>query len=180
MKKTRTKNTRNLTSRVKYLEEQLIDLQLKYMDIKYMDIEQSAVKKIGRWKPEEGDIYFYVDEYGDVDSKVWGEQSWHLYNWGIGNCYQAKSEAEKAKERMLLVQEYHDFCMGLNVGNPVDWAAISQTKYFLYYDYGAAKIKTYDSLWTKYEGTTYCLDEHLLDKALERFGEEKLKIILGV
>jgi hypothetical protein len=199
MKKPRAKKARTITSRVKYLEEQLTDLQLKYMDMEQTawssfmkakwdglknDREQEVFKtrKIGRWKPEErGMRYYFIDDAGFiVDNSSSNGGFTDQFRWSIGNCYKTEEEAEKAKEKMLLVQEYKDFCKELNGIRHMNWENSDEAKYFLYYSHAMNGINWNVCQCARYEGTTYCLDSNLLDKALEKFGEEKLKIILGV
>lgn len=58
------------------------------------------------WKPEVGDIYWYLSTSGIVQEREWSPLSDDLVQFDlgrheIGNCYRTEKEAEKARDRKL-------------------------------------------------------------------------------
>ena len=56
------------------------------------------------WVPKDGEIYWYVDEQGDVWSDEFDDckcVSNHLNYYKLGNCYRIKEEAEANRDKWI-------------------------------------------------------------------------------
>jgi hypothetical protein len=54
-----------------------------------------------RWKPKEGDKYYYIDVDGEVDFSTFDSGvGFKLRTIEIGNCFETAEEAEKAAEEL--------------------------------------------------------------------------------
>lgn len=59
------------------------------------------VKETTRWKPDEIQKYYYVDNDGLVrDDTWWNSAGVDQDRFDLGNCFQTKEEAEKAVEKL--------------------------------------------------------------------------------
>ena len=56
-----------------------------------------------RWKPKPGEEYWFIWDTGQMKNKVWGTCSYDERQWAIGNCFQTRQHAERAREGL---QEY--------------------------------------------------------------------------
>ena len=56
-----------------------------------------------RWKAKPGEEYWFIWDTGQIKKKVWGTWSYHEHRWAIGNCFQTRQDAERAREGL---QEY--------------------------------------------------------------------------
>jgi hypothetical protein len=56
-----------------------------------------------RWKPKHGEEYWFIWDTGQIRKKVWGTWSYDERRWAIGNCFQTRQQAERAREGL---QEY--------------------------------------------------------------------------
>ena len=63
----------------------------------------SGCKKIVKlpWKPKCGKVYYYVRADGDVEGSVWGEHTFDILCYLVGNCFHSEAEAEAHKDEML-------------------------------------------------------------------------------
>lgn len=50
-------------------------------------------------KPECGTTYHYIDSFGQICTKVWGDKEWENRRWELGNVFFTKEEAEFAREK---------------------------------------------------------------------------------
>lgn len=62
--------------------------------------EVGAVKK-ERFVPKKGNIYYYLDAYGDCMRMCYEHDDYDRRLISIGNCYRTEAEALEARERVL-------------------------------------------------------------------------------
>jgi hypothetical protein len=74
--------------------KQIEELQDKIEQLK-VQMERDNAKKQGRWKPIQGEEYYFVDSAGDAHPATW--QNFHASNHrlSIGNCYPATEEGRE-------------------------------------------------------------------------------------
>ena len=53
-----------------------------------------------RWKPKNGESYFFISGDGLVNLSDWDNDVFDNYYYNFGNCFRTKEEAEKALERV--------------------------------------------------------------------------------
>ena len=56
------------------------------------------IKESTRWKPENGERYYWLDSNGLVCHNIWADDSIDRSRFEIGNCFQTEEEAEQAVE----------------------------------------------------------------------------------
>ena len=56
------------------------------------------IKEPTRWKPEMCHVYYLLDDDGTVYNNLWDDDSVDNGRFEIGNCFQAKEEAEQVVE----------------------------------------------------------------------------------
>ena len=61
-----------------------------------------------RWKPENGEDYWWIDDYGDTRQWRWDNEGIEQKMWAVGNCFQTKDQAVEAiKRRKQTLQQFH-------------------------------------------------------------------------
>lgn len=129
------------------------------------------------WKPQDGQVYYYVDGQNDVQSTnyIYSE----FFNCdkkrcSIYNCFKTKEEAEAEAEKILVRRMLEDIAKRLNKGQKIDWSDENQYKWYIIYNttFGFA---TYSVSENTTQGAVYCLDKSFLDVAIQEIGEERLK-----
>src|SRR5262249_1132793 len=62
-----------------------------------------------RWKPKPGEEYWFIWDTGRMTKKVWGTWSYDERRWAIGNCFQTRQHAERAREGLqAYLRRFHD------------------------------------------------------------------------
>ena len=56
------------------------------------------IKESTRWKPDEGQRYYFLDGNGLIYESFWSDDYIDRNRSKIGNCFQTKEEAERVKE----------------------------------------------------------------------------------
>ena len=91
------------------------------------------------------------------------------------NCFQTREQAEAEAEKILVRRQLEDIARRLNKGEKIDWKGAYQDKYYIYLDTETDELIYGESIWSKDQGTVYCLDQDFLDVAIQEIGEERLK-----
>lgn len=141
-------------------------------------IEKLEKEKNKRHRVNLGDVYFFIDDAGYINSIYEDGGNIDDYRYNSGNYYLTKEDCEKAINVKNTEAELRNLAEELNDGEEIDWENDEQRKYQLYYYYYKKEISTNMSSYSKIQGTIYCLDKNFKDKAIERIGEDKLKEML--
>ena len=127
-----------------------------------------------RWKPENGEEYFYVDNVGIVQNALFDNtMGYHVALCRTINCFRTEEEAELEAEKILVRRQLEDIARRLNKGREVDWSNEEQYKWYFAYSttFGFATYSVYENTT---QGVVYCLDKNFLNTAIKEIGEERL------
>ncbi len=72
-------------------------------------IELNDPEPQGRWKPEQGDLFFYIIAGGEVHKGRWTRDLNDGMIYAIGNVFKNEPEAKSAVERMKIRAELLDY-----------------------------------------------------------------------
>lgn len=156
-------------------EQELID-EINKTKAHLADMEKMLeICKNERWKPEEGEKYYFIDH----SNKVYETEYRNRYDYckdmyDACNCFKTKEEAEQEAEKILVRRQLEDVARRLNSDAKIDWNDYDLCKYYLYLwrneelEQGRARIRLN-------QGTIHCLDESFIDVAIQEIGEERLK-----
>ena len=161
MKSTVTVNLNNLTDEER---KQLLNLVSK----------SHTEKKSKVWKPNEGNNYYCISYYGQVNDNVYistvGSEHYKL-----GNCFKTREEAEFALEKQKLITEIKRY-IAENDHRELDWDDPKQFKFSIYYNLCANKIHTTANCqFCRYPEEIYFSNEFDWRKMIEDIGEDRIK-----
>jgi hypothetical protein len=125
----------------------------------------------GRWKPEEGDTYWFINDIGDICKSTWDNVNTDRKRYLIGNCYQTKEECEFAREKLKVIAELKEYA------EPKDRAWDGKNShYFFYYDYDYTERKV-NIDWTTMakQNEIYFESKEKARQAMEEVGEGRIK-----
>lgn len=128
-----------------------------------------------RWRPEPSDVYYYVNSYGRAVSGTWMDAPVDIERYKNYNCFQTIDQALFESEKISVRRMLEDIARRLNKGEKIVWNATFQDKYFIYWDTENDELVYGESVWSKEQGTVYCLDQDFLDIAIQEIGEARLK-----
>ena len=127
-----------------------------------------------RWKPENGEEYFYVDNVGSVQNALFDNtMGYHLALCRTFNCFKTREEAQAEAEKILVRRQLEDVARRLNKGQEIDWSNENQYKWYITYNtlFG---FETYSVSENTTQGVVYCLDKNFLNTAIKEIGEGRL------
>lgn len=126
----------------------------------------------GRWKPKDGETWYYLDTYLEVIEDYCLTKTDSLFCKRY-NCFQTREQAEAEAEKILVRRMLEDIARRLNKGVRLNWDKNEQSKYYI--ELYGNNIITNFFYAHKAQGTVYCLDENFIDVAIQEIGEERLK-----
>ena len=89
-------------------ESDVVDYTSSAEQILALFAEDSATAP-ERWKPKSGEEYWFIWDTGQIKNKVWGTWSYDERRWAIGNCFQTRQHAERAREGLqAYLRLFHD------------------------------------------------------------------------
>ena len=127
-----------------------------------------------RWKPIDGDIYYYISEACTViKSRTWAHYIVDEH-YRCFNCFRTEEEAQAEAEKILVRRQLEDIARRLNKEQKIDWNNGKQFKYYICIDSCDNEI-----IWgrdTQYisQGVVYCLDMDFCNVAIKEIGEGRL------
>lgn len=132
------------------------------------------------WKPEKGETYFFLEH------KVIREAMWLDHDeidksyWLTGNCFPSEELAQASYNQQLAYMEYIRAIAEFNEGWEPDWSDDDQAKWHTIFStvYKQLKISVCFYEQAQHEYLHY-KSEAILEKLIEKLGEDKIKLALG-
>ena len=156
-----TVNLNNLTSEER---EQLLKLAKK-----------SNTEKTKVWKPNEGDVYSYINSFGVViQTKYDSRRTSNARHYETGNCFKTREEAKFAAEKQKLITEIKRYITE-NDPEELDWGNRNQYKYYIYYERVLGRLGSYYDITTKRMNTIYFSNKFNWEKMISDIGEDRIK-----
>ena len=125
--------------------------------------------EIKRWFPKKDEQYYSIYNC-EVESchNISNETAKKQYD--VNNIFKTREEAEKELSRRKAETELLDMC---------DWTADSDRMWMIFYDRGFSHFNT--DYYFSQQHTPYCFaSEESARKAIDKLGEEKLKLIFRI
>lgn len=132
-----------------------------------------------RWRAKREEYYYYINHHGCIRSYPDYYDDIESYRYNSGNYFKTKEQAEKARDKQLIRQELEDLALELNT-EPVDWNDFNQLKCCIKYDFIREYLGQTPCHGTYFQGAVYCTNKDFLEIALERIGEDRLKLLFGI
>lgn len=142
------------------------------------NMEKMLEKCDEMWKPEKGEMFYYLNSYNIAISETWDASYSDAEHYNIYNCFKTREQAEQEAEKIFIRRQLEDIAKKLNAGRKFDWANTTQRKYFIYFNNHCDRIELDNYRMHQVQGVIYCLDENFLDVAIKEIGEERLKAYL--
>ena len=102
-----------------------LTVKINELQKKIDDLEKSE-QKSGRWKPKDGEVYFFITNDGYVSYKSWDNDGTDNNRYAIGNCFPTEEAAEFEAERLRVIAEMQEFAFEPD-WNDIDEFRLSST-----------------------------------------------------
>lgn len=157
----------------------LKDFSNQYPDVEITKEQEDQIKELlnikpNRWKPDQGDIYYYIDSSGDIIEAVFVRDKKDIYRLSINNCFNTEEEAEFRLEQIKVYHELKNVADEFN--NKIDWNDL-QYKYHICIDITAPQqcLLINQVVVTQFIGSIYFTSRHLAQQAIDRIGADRIK-----
>ena len=138
--------------------------ELKALKERIAELEELAKEE--QEFPQDGDGYWYIDDYGYILSEKWDGLDFEEFRLEIGNVFKTKEQAEFAAEKLKVEAELRKFSRPFEKGE--------YNSYIFFYidgDYLEVGYK----VSTPSQGAIYFESEEKARKVIEAVGEERIK-----
>lgn len=155
------------------LLKELAEIKAKVAGIEKKIEEKKA--ETGRWKPEEGDKYWFINDIGDICKSAWDNVNIDRKRYLIGNCYQTEEECKFAIEKLKVITELKEYAEPKNR----EWDG-ENIHYYIYYSYDVEKVNIG---WAKIakQNEIYFESREKARQAIDAVGKQRIaKFYLGV
>ena len=155
---------------MKKFEELTMDELKALYDEKVKQEVEEVEEKPKRWRAERGEMYWYVNEIGMIFRVTECSTGSDDYFYNSGNYFQTKEQAEEYQKKLILQQEYKDWC-----AFDCDWHDENQIKYFSYYSHKSNRIDFKLNKLCKKQGVVYSESTLRIQEFIDKIGEEDFK-----
>lgn len=135
--------------------------------------EQKPKKELTIWKPKDGDKYYFINHYGNIEGTQYDdEDQFDTRNVGNGNAYSTIDDAQ----RFLLINKFSDLYRKYveQHSGELCWNNFSQDKWYAYYDHRHDKIDISCDYEGKCQGIVYADTKQTIIDAIKFIGEKNM------
>lgn len=158
-------NKQEILEEIKKTEEHLVNMRKMLKECEYE-----------RWKPKEGEKFFFIDKWSRVCYKNYKEidiccrECYNTYN-----CFKTEKQAEQEAEKILVRRQLEDIARRLNKGEKIDWLDDTLNLFTICYDFDSDEIGLTSTSALIKKAEVYCLNQEFAHVATQEIGEERLK-----
>lgn len=143
-------------------------------------VEEREVVEEPKWKPREGELYFYINSNGEIEYRYYKNRNINDKRriCNIGNYFKTDDEAEHMVEKLKVIKELQDFAFE-NRDEEIDWEEddeYNRYKYSIYFDYRLESIRIN---WTTVAHDSpfnlYFTSLEIAKEAIKTIGEDRIK-----
>ena len=153
--------------------EELTLKELKEFYEKHINNFMKEVEKDSpntRWRAEIYEKYYFINDIGKMAFAADTRTRSDNYRYEIGNYFQTSEEAEEYNKKLIMQQQYRDWCK-FNI----DWNDNNQEKYYCRY-HRLEDYLDYDCQWSvKRQGVVYAESEECIKDFIDKVGEVNFK-----
>lgn len=159
-------------SRVADLKQQIEELEKKTQELQKELEKEQEIEVVFPFNT--GDDCFLLEEDGSIGFESW--MRYHVTDTNVylqGNVFQHAFQAEKERDRRILLTKFRHFRDKCNGNWKPDWHSIMANKYHIGYDYESQKLDLYnEGFVTKCCVFGYFKNEQDGYRAINLFGDE--------
>ena len=143
--------------------------ELKELYEKVIGKEEKKDSLAARPRTEDGrECYYYCCDYGETGVTTEMGFDGDNFRYETGNYFLTKAEAEEYKKKLILQQQYKDWCR-FNI----DWNNDGQAKWYCTISKG--NICYNWQKFTKTQGVVYAKSEERIKEFIDKVGEDDFK-----
>ena len=149
-----------------------MNLQMEINSLKQRIAELEELVKEEQEFPQDGDGYWYIDDYGYILSEKWGGLDFEEFRLEIGNVFKTKEQAEFSVEKLKVEAELRKYSRPFEYG---------KFNHYLFLDIDGDSFRTDFTSYCPPQGAIYFESEEKAQEAVSTVGKERVKkYIFGV
>ena len=160
-------NIEEMEKEFNQLMKQGQELLEKMKEARFADVS----KKVKRWKPKDGDVYYGVVADGTIKYIIWDNDIVDNGYYKLGNCFETEEEAQKEIDRRIAEQELLDMVDAKMSDENCKWLIEYDPRGPVFYPNNAFFRFTTPFLFSSKESC---------QKAIDTLGTDKLKLIFRI
>lgn len=154
-----------LTKQIEEIDKQRIELQ--------QELELEKQKNEIVYPFEKGDDYYFVGRDGYISDWVWNGVEFEKQYYKLGNVFKTKEEAEKERDKRILLTRFRQFRDKSNGDWKPDFNDDDSWKYCIAFNHNHNMLKIYSYLnIQEFHLFGYFRKESDAERAIELFGKE--------
>lgn len=157
---------------IKELLEQMQDVELTEEQEKQIK-EYLNIKESKKWRPKEGEKYFYLDDCGDIDYNTFDDDSVDAHKLATGNFFKTEEDANYRLEQIKVYNELKNFADENN--EEIDWKDTDIEKIYLCYNRNTNKLERSGVYAYQDIGQIYFSSRELADQIIAKIGTDRIK-----
>lgn len=151
------------------LQDRLNNLANELKVIRKQLEEAEKEQKSRRWKPQDGDGYYFIGDSGNVSFCTWTDHRMDKERHSIGNTFKTGDEAKFERERLRVLVEMREF----EESSDRKWDCIN-SHYYIFYDVYSNKIRI-SYLTTGKDYNIFFESEEKAHECISKVGADRIK-----
>jgi len=137
-------------------------------------VEERTVVEEPKWKPREGELYFYVNSNGEIEYRYYKNRNINDKRriCNIGNYFKTDEEADHMVEKLKVIRELQDLS---NIKFNMSDYLKNNKIYYIAYDFTQNRIvPLFDNISRSIPFNVYFSTKEDCEKAITKIGKERL------
>ena len=137
-------------------------------------VEERTVVEEPKWKPREGELYFYVNSNGEIEYRYYKNRNINDKRriCNIGNYFKTDEEADHMVEKLKVIRELQDLS---NIKFNMSDYLKNNKIYYIAYDFTQNRIvPLFDNISRNIPFNVYFSTKEDCEKAITKIGKERL------
>lgn len=150
------------------LNNKIAELEKQLAELKQVKVEEPKQK---RWKPENGELYFYAGYDCCKGSSFSDYDELDKWNYLTGNCFETPEETKEYRTKFEIRAKYRKFIEEHT--EPLDWED-GRAKWYLTYVYNDIGESISFTWGNPCQGTIYASSKEIIEQAIDYIGGEEV------
>lgn len=146
------------------LQEEILKIKNEMID--EFDKRVEALKVDEQEFPQNGDLYWFIDDEGGMFSTFYENHYLDIYRQKIGNIFRSREQAEFVAEKLKVEAELRKFSRPFKNG---------EFNYYIFFYIDGDDIEVGYKRVCHSQGTTYFESEEKAKQAIQSIGEKRIK-----
>lgn len=164
-----------------YINEKCFDRLIENIEIEnalaedWEVVEEREVVEEPKWKPREGELYFYVNSNGEIEYRYYKNRNINDKRriCNIGNYFKTDEEADHMVEKLKVIKELKELS---NIKFNMSDYLKNNKIYYIAYDFTQNRIvPLFDNISRNIPFNVYFSTKEDCEKAITKIGKERLE-----